>query len=289
MKNKNICKIVEDLLPAYIDALLSEESKKLVEEHLETCETCQKAYSQMTYDIQKEVIQNTENVKTIKKYRRKIKILKLFVILCILIVLGIGVTNLGSKYFIVKNALLKNINYTGACANFRIEEYDESIEKSEEHITTYFAESKMRKVKGNHVLEYWEASDHYFIDNDKKTYSIKKEDIHGNDNINIPILVLPEMKNLIENNEIQPISIFKFIFTSNVTIQKEAFRAKEYYVIKDTQKGIKVFLDKDTFFAERIVESPQKSSEYRTLTSSVSWYDVKKPDLTGYTLVENER
>ena len=71
MKNKNICKIVEDLLPAYIDALLSEESKKLVEEHLETCETCQKAYSQMTSDIQKEVIQNTENVKTIKKYRRK--------------------------------------------------------------------------------------------------------------------------------------------------------------------------------------------------------------------------
>ena len=85
MKNKNICKIVEDLLPAYIDALLSEESKKLVEEHLETCETCQKAYSQMTSDIQKEVIQNTENVKTIKKYRRKIKILKLFVILCILL------------------------------------------------------------------------------------------------------------------------------------------------------------------------------------------------------------
>lgn len=288
MKNRNDCKIVEDLLPAYIDSLLSEESKTFVEEHLKTCETCQKSYQGMTSTIQKEEIQNTENIKIIKKYKRKIKILKVLVALFILAILVFFLSHISSQYLIVKNALVRNVNYSNACGNFRMEEYEESIEKNSEHVTTYFAENKMKKVKGNEVLEYWEGNEHYYIDSKNKTYSIKKENILENNNINIPILVLPEMENLIDDKGIHTISILGFLFDSNITIQKEAFRAKEYYVIKDTQKGIKIFLDKDTFFAERVVESPQHTTEYRTLTSSVSWYEVTKPDLSSYTLVENE-
>ena len=287
MENKKDCKIVEDLLPAYIDNLLSEESKTFVENHLKTCEACQKAYTEMTSEIQKEEIQNTENIKIIKKYKRKIKTLKVFVILAILILLATVFGVVGFRYSVVKNALLRNINYD-VCGNFRIEEYEESIERYEYHTTTYFAESKMKKVKGNDVLEYWEGNDHYYINPENKTYFIKNENIHENDCINIPILVLPEMENLINENRTSPISILKFIFEPNITIQKEAFRAKEYYVIKDIQKGIKVYLDQDTFFAERIVESSNKCTEYRTLTSSVGWREVTKPDLSGYTLVENE-
>lgn len=287
MENKKDCKIVEDLLPSYIDNLLSEESKVFVENHLKTCEICQKTYNEMTSEIQKEDIQNTENIKIIKKYKRKIKTLKVFVILAILILLAIGFSVLAFRYSVVKNALLRNINYD-VCGNFRIEQYEESIERYEYHTTTYFAESKMKKVKGDEVLEYWEDNNHYYIDNENKTYFIKNEDIHENDCINIPILVLPEMENLIDEYGISPISILKFILTSNITIQKEAFRAKEYYIIKDMQKGIKVYLDQDTFFAERIVESSNKCTEYRTLTSSVGWREVTKPDLSSYTLVKNE-
>ncbi len=287
MENKKDCKIIIDLLPAYIDNLLSEESKNLVENHLKTCETCQKTYSEMTSEIQKEDIQNTENIKIIKKYKRKIKILKTLIVVAILVVLVIGLSILGFRYSIVKNALLRNIHYDVG-GNFRIEEYEDSIERYEYHITTYFAKDKMKKVKGNQVLEYWEDNEHYYIDEENKTYFIKNENIYENNTIHIPILVLPEMENLVDEKGINSLSILKFLLDSNITIQKEGFRAKEYYIIKDMQKGIKVYFDKDTFFAERVVKSSNETTEYRTLTSSVGWREVTKPDLSSYTLVESE-
>ena len=41
------CKIIEDLLPLYIDGVCSEESKKLVEEHLSECSRCEDMFKQM--------------------------------------------------------------------------------------------------------------------------------------------------------------------------------------------------------------------------------------------------
>ena len=36
------CKVIEDLLPLYLDEVCSEESRQLVEEHLADCEACRK-------------------------------------------------------------------------------------------------------------------------------------------------------------------------------------------------------------------------------------------------------
>ena len=36
------CKIIEDLIMLYAEDLCSEDSKKMVEEHLKTCESCKK-------------------------------------------------------------------------------------------------------------------------------------------------------------------------------------------------------------------------------------------------------
>ena len=41
------CNIIRDLLPLYADGVVSEESRLLVEEHLEGCEACRKALEQM--------------------------------------------------------------------------------------------------------------------------------------------------------------------------------------------------------------------------------------------------
>ena len=38
--NKISCNIIGDLLPLYVDGAVSEETKKLVEEHLAECEDC---------------------------------------------------------------------------------------------------------------------------------------------------------------------------------------------------------------------------------------------------------
>ena len=41
------CDVIKDLLPLYVDECCSEESEKLVAEHLATCENCRKVHSQM--------------------------------------------------------------------------------------------------------------------------------------------------------------------------------------------------------------------------------------------------
>lgn len=42
------CNVIADLLPLYVDECCSEESSKLVREHLETCEACRRVYSAMS-------------------------------------------------------------------------------------------------------------------------------------------------------------------------------------------------------------------------------------------------
>lgn len=42
------CTIIQDLLPLYVDDIVSNDTKELIEQHLKTCQTCQKEYQQMT-------------------------------------------------------------------------------------------------------------------------------------------------------------------------------------------------------------------------------------------------
>jgi len=52
MSEKNIpCEVIEDLLPNYIDGLTNKVTNQLIEEHLETCEECQKKYHLMKGDL----------------------------------------------------------------------------------------------------------------------------------------------------------------------------------------------------------------------------------------------
>ena len=41
MKEKRDCKIVQDLLPNYIENLTNEETNRFIEEHLKECPECQ--------------------------------------------------------------------------------------------------------------------------------------------------------------------------------------------------------------------------------------------------------
>ena len=45
--NKINCNVIGDLLPLYVDGAVSEDTKKLVEEHLAECADCKKAAEDM--------------------------------------------------------------------------------------------------------------------------------------------------------------------------------------------------------------------------------------------------
>ena len=45
--NKKDCKIVQDLLPNYIDNLTTKESNEFIENHIKECEDCKKVFENM--------------------------------------------------------------------------------------------------------------------------------------------------------------------------------------------------------------------------------------------------
>lgn len=87
---KKMCEIVGDLMPLYVDDVCSEKSKQLIERHLEECETCKQLLETMKLEVNiptnKE--QSLEDVKIIKKVKKRIWIERIVIAVLVLIVTG---------------------------------------------------------------------------------------------------------------------------------------------------------------------------------------------------------
>jgi len=71
---KTNCKVIEDLLPLYIDEVCSDESKRLVEEHLKECDACSSKLNAQKAEItvdSEEIEQNLKAKDPFKKIKRK--------------------------------------------------------------------------------------------------------------------------------------------------------------------------------------------------------------------------
>lgn len=83
MKKIN-CNVIQDILPLYIEDIVSNDTKELVEEHLQNCEFCQQVYQEAKTDLENDIkfsAQTNENdneandLKNFRKFfiKRKIK------------------------------------------------------------------------------------------------------------------------------------------------------------------------------------------------------------------------
>lgn len=87
------CKIIQDLLPLYHDAVCSEESKKLVEDHLKGCEMCKRLLEEMDKEwvVEKSNIDELKPIekisKAINKGKRKALIKGIAVTLMVALIL----------------------------------------------------------------------------------------------------------------------------------------------------------------------------------------------------------
>ena len=96
--NKKDCKIVQDLLPNYIDNLTTKESNEFIENHIKECEDCKTVLENMKKDLK---IDNNQKEKKIinfiKKYNKKMRILKLI----LLVIIIFYILTLGRKTIIM--------------------------------------------------------------------------------------------------------------------------------------------------------------------------------------------
>lgn len=90
MNQKQQCKIVQDLLPMYIDELTDEETNKFIEEHIKTCDECREMLEDMQKDLQLEIKEPKKKTNPLKKLKNRYTItIVISVIAAILIVIGV--------------------------------------------------------------------------------------------------------------------------------------------------------------------------------------------------------
>ena len=96
------CEIVRDLLPLYVDDVLSADSKNLVEEHIASCAEC-KAYYEMLQEPSASLPQrgNTEGKEALQKIKKKIN-RKRITAICLTAVLAAAIVG-GLYYGIMLN------------------------------------------------------------------------------------------------------------------------------------------------------------------------------------------
>ena len=86
------CSIVEDLMPLYIEDLLSEETKKEIELHLDECEDCKEVYDELKEDEYEEL--KTDTLDSIKNYLNKIK----YILIIFSMAVSVGISILGNGF-----------------------------------------------------------------------------------------------------------------------------------------------------------------------------------------------
>lgn len=74
------CNVIQDILPLYIEDAVSEDTKELVEEHLQNCEICQRVYHETKADLEndmkisaqtKESSNEANDLKNFRKFLKK--------------------------------------------------------------------------------------------------------------------------------------------------------------------------------------------------------------------------
>lgn len=94
------CSIIQDLLPIYKEEIVSEDTRQLVEKHLETCELCRKELEMMDTEIDDTRYAPTEKEeeKIIRSFRRKI-CKKQMIIAVISMLIAMTVSIIGMKLY----------------------------------------------------------------------------------------------------------------------------------------------------------------------------------------------
>ena len=110
MKNDLTCEVVQDLLPSYVDGLTSDVSNQAVEQHMKTCESCRKLYSEMREpmngedvseinDGQKADSKKSSEIDYLKKIRKRNRMRILAAVLIVVIAVSVG---LWSKVYVIR-------------------------------------------------------------------------------------------------------------------------------------------------------------------------------------------
>lgn len=282
MKEKRDCKIVQDLLPNYIENLTNEETNRFIEEHLKECPECQKVLENMQKEIKVSTTKRDDReVKYIKKYNKKLKILKYALLVIILIyVIAVGrrtiiMSSLSGKATenqINDNYYVRLYSYQGDTLTIT-----ESYNKGEDYLTTL-----TKVVNGSNIqkMTYYKKGEEqlFMTEAEEKKYVLNSKTMIGG--YILPVTYVSD--GILANLQYALIT----------GIDSTYCNGKECYVIKGN--SYERYIDKETGLAVRNIEKSNKEItrkndavvDYEYKFNIVKDSDIVKPDTTDYIVNE---
>ncbi len=276
--NEKECKLVQDLLPNYIEGLTSEESNKIIEEHLKNCSECTKILENMKNDIGlKAKEQCKKETKYMKKYGNKLKIFKFLGLILLIIVLAF-VINTTRKYIIINNsynnAIISEIkegtdNYhiiqIGVKAG--IISYVEEYAKENKRVRYHSSYSNSEKRNLICEIFYEDEYERFKLINDGESKIKDNTTLVGH-------LVVQNTDTALDT------SLSAAIHSK---VEKIKFRDKECYLVQ--QYLWEYIIEADTGILLRMIseydDEPIIQDYYKEI-GTVQDSDVARPDTTGY-------
>ena len=277
MNENKDCKIVQDLLPNYIEKLTNEETNKYIEEHLNECKECKDVLLEMQKELKiSDQKRDRREVKYIKKFSNKMKILKILIIFGIHIgrnmIIISSLNNKANNYVSSSNYHKKTTNFNGD--NLMI-------------IDTYYKDGKtvtfLRRVTEKEInkISVYQSGDitnTYFETGDDKKAQLNQKDA----------FLVSNIFNYLESN-----NIFEILIRSVTTnIKTVNCNGKDCYLMTDyfssdllTSRNDSAYIDKETGLIIRMTMSGDSKDtvtdytyEFDTVTDDI----FIEPDINEY-------
>ena len=270
--NKKDCKIIQDLLPNYIENLTTKETNEFINTHLVDCKECKETLDNMKKNTDNEQKSAKKQIDYLKKYRRKmtcLKILIAFAIIFILIFFGVRLY----QFKIISEIFDHNIDYDIG-NNYKLTQRDGRTGATTEMLykdgTSYLKFYDKGSIWENENTKYM------IIESENKYLILDKKS---------PPLGLDSRISLgtygLFNTE-KKSDLSKLILTKGIDIHEEKYGNYQCYVINF--EGEKIWVDKETMFIIRDDYAGQ-TTEYKVETNIVTDNDVKLPNLENYTKI----
>lgn len=237
MKDKRECKIVQDLLPNYMESLTSIQTNEYIKEHIASCEECKKNLENMQKEISVDTKEkNKKEVKYMKKYRNKMRILS-FTLLAIFLVF-IGTT---TRKAIILADLAQKAEETVKNTNYHMTAY--GYNKGEAYKNEEFVLNDKRKLiyttyteRGTYIsqtfvykTEQGETKENLYIDQQEKKIAILDRVV--------------DTENTMLGREKQPLrteNIIHLLFNAVITsVQPRSLNGEDCYLITNF-KGLHI-------------------------------------------------
>ncbi len=300
------CKVVQDLLPNYIENLTNEETNKFIEEHLKNCEQCKKIYDNMKKDLNVDnKTKEKKKVKFLKKYRNKLRVLEII----LLIIVVAFVINTGRKMYIIADLNNKaeeyvnsenyhRITYSLDNGNYTKSEIFSLGDKKKLIITT-MTEDARKQVVTIYATKTGTVPDTEYATTYPPTEIYKQNMYKETDTEKIAMLDLEIGMSVDVQKAFWGVDNTKDLILTAITssINKETFNGEECYYVSGTQNILPntgMYVDKDTGLMIATMASEYENpdgekgriagAEYKYEFGIVTEDDFVEPDINDYTI-----